>query len=52
VDTHGRSHDAGSWTLAPGAEVSFTGGTALHESDISRLEITLENGSPILQLKL
>jgi hypothetical protein len=52
VDTQGRSHDAGSWTLAPGNEVSFTGGTSLTEAQISRIEITLENGSPILQLTL
>jgi Putative zinc-finger len=52
VDTHGVRHDAGSWTLAPGKEISFTGGTSLREADISRIEITLDNGLPILQLRL
>lgn len=52
VDTHGGSHDVGSWTLVPGNEVTFTGGTSLQEADIARVEIALENGAPILQLTL
>ena len=52
VDSRGGHHDAGSWTLAAGHEVDFTAGTAVQEPDISRVEITLEDGSPILQLTL
>ena len=52
VDTQGGRHDVGSWTLSPGHEVDFTTGTAVQESDIARVEITRENGSPILQLSL
>jgi anti-sigma factor RsiW len=52
VDTAGGRHDAGSWTLGAGHEVDFTAGTALPEANISRVEITLENGSPILRLTL
>ncbi|MDT4920383.1 MAG: hypothetical protein QOI15_1285 [Pseudonocardiales bacterium] len=52
IDRSGEKHDAGSWTLVPGNEIAFTGGTAVQESDIARLQITLPDGSPILQLKL
>lgn len=52
VDTRGGEHEAGSWTLAAGHEVDFTAGTAVPETDISRVEITLDDGSPILQLTL
>lgn len=52
VDTAGGRHDAGSWTLAPGHAIEFTGGTALPEPDIARVEITRETGQPILQLTL
>jgi hypothetical protein len=52
VDTLGGRHPVGSWTLSPGHEVSFTAGTAVQEADIARVEITRENGSPILQLTL
>jgi anti-sigma factor RsiW len=52
VDDRGGQHDAGSWTLAAGHEVDFTSGTAVREADISRVEITLEDGSPILQLSV
>jgi hypothetical protein len=52
IDKSGGRHAAGSWLLSPGHEVDFTAGTAVQEPDISRVEITRENGSPILQLKL
>jgi hypothetical protein len=52
VDTQGGRHAVGSWTLSPGHEVDFTAGTAIQEPDIARVEITRENGSPILQLTL
>lgn len=52
VDKLGGLHAVGSWTLSPGHEVDFTTGTAVQESDIARVEITRENGSPILRLTL
>jgi hypothetical protein len=52
VDDLNRAHPAGSWTLAPGTETTFTSGTSLQMSDISRVVITLEDGTPILQLKV
>jgi hypothetical protein len=52
IDTAGGRHSVGSWTLSPGHEVDFTAGTAVQESDIFRVEITRDDGSPILQLTL
>lgn len=52
IDTQGGRHAVGSWTLSPGDEVDFTAGTAVQEPDIARVQITREDGSPILQLKL
>jgi Putative zinc-finger len=52
VGTDGRAHQAGSWTLAPGGSTDFTGGTALTRSEISRVQVTLADGTPILQLRL
>lgn len=52
VDTRGGHHAVGSWTLSPGHEVDFTAGTAVQQTDIARVEITREDGSPILQLTL
>jgi hypothetical protein len=51
VDKHNAAHQAGSWTLTPGT-VSFTGGTSLPRDQISKIEITLADDAPILQLKL
>jgi len=52
IDTHGGQHAVGSWTLSPGHEVDFTAGTAVPESDIAQVQVTREDGSPILQLTL
>lgn len=52
VDTHGGRHDAGSWTLEPGHVIAFTGGIALPESKIARVEIARDTGEPILQLTI
>lgn len=41
---------AGTWTLAPGGDTNFTGGTAVPRADIERVQITLPDGTPILQL--
>lgn len=50
-DSSGRKHLAGSWTLAPGEETRFTGGTAVQLPDIARVVISLPNGTPILQMQ-
>jgi hypothetical protein len=51
-DAQNHRYDAGSWTLVPDKTIEYITGTSLAENDISRLQITLEDGSPILQLKL
>lgn len=50
VDDLGNSHDAGSWTLVPGHETEFTGGTSVQLPDIASVQITLQDGTPILEL--
>jgi hypothetical protein len=50
-DKSGRKYLAGSWTLAPGEETKFTGGTAVQLPDIARVVISLPNGTPVLQLQ-
>lgn len=52
VDDLGHRHPLGSWTLAPGPKTTFTGGTSVHIPDIAKVQITLDNGTPILQLKV
>jgi predicted anti-sigma-YlaC factor YlaD len=52
IDKQGRQHWAGGWKLAPGDETNFTGGTSVDVADISRVQITLDNGTPILQLRV
>jgi len=52
VDSHGISYDAGSWTLVPGKQIDFTAGTAVDETHIDRVLITLADGAPILQAQL
>lgn len=52
VDTANRTHDAGSWTLVPGATTDFTGGTEVRRDRIAKVQITLPDGTPILQLAL
>jgi len=50
LDKQNVAHPAGSWTLSPGRVTTFTGGTALPRDQISKVEITLPNNQPILQL--
>jgi hypothetical protein len=50
VDKQHARVDAGSWTLAPGGEVSFVGGTSVQRSDIASVEITRADGKAILTL--
>jgi hypothetical protein len=51
VDKQNARVDAGSWTLAPGGEVDFVGGTSVQRRDIARVEITRTDGTPILVLR-
>jgi hypothetical protein len=51
VDKQNVHLDAGSWTLAPGGETDFVGGTSVQRSDIARVEITLADGTPILVMR-
>jgi hypothetical protein len=49
TDRAGHTHPAGSWTLVPGKTTRFTGGVALHRTDISM--VTVNAGTtPILEL--
>jgi anti-sigma factor RsiW len=50
IDRTGAAHDLGSWTLQPGTDTTFTSGTALSRDQISSLQITRTDGTPILQL--
>jgi hypothetical protein len=50
IDKAHVKHDAGSWTLVPDEEVSFTASTEVPRSQISLVQITLPDGSPILAL--
>jgi hypothetical protein len=50
VDRAGVTHDLGSWTLRPGTDTTFTSGTALPRDQISSIEITRPDGTPVLHL--
>ncbi|HZC52748.1 MAG TPA: zf-HC2 domain-containing protein [Mycobacterium sp.] len=50
VDDSGEMYPAGSWTLAVGTKTTFTGGTRVPTADIAKVEITREDGTPILAL--
>jgi hypothetical protein len=54
VDKHAVVHDAGTWQLAAGKAITFTGGTSLHRAEIARVEITpaSRTDQPVLQLRL
>jgi anti-sigma factor RsiW len=49
VDVDRRRYDAGGWTVGEGT-THFIGGTEVRRDRISRVEITLPDGSPILRL--
>jgi Putative zinc-finger len=51
IDDRGHKHQAGSWTLAGDRAITFTGGTSVELQDITRVQIALEDGTPILQLR-
>jgi anti-sigma-K factor RskA len=50
VDATNQQMSAGSWSLAPGGETNFVTGTAVPRDEISKLEITKPDGTPILVL--
>jgi hypothetical protein len=50
-DRSGGKHDLGDWALPPDNDIDYQAGTALSPNDISRLEITLPDGTPLLRLK-
>jgi Putative zinc-finger len=50
VDKQRGKHLAGSWTVVPGKVTRFTGGTALTRDQIAKVEITLPDDQPVLQL--
>lgn len=50
IDRGGATHDLGTWTVQPGTDTTFTSGTALPRGQISSIEITRPDGTPILHL--
>jgi hypothetical protein len=50
IDKAHHASSAGSWTLVPGRDIHFTGGTSVQRQNIARVQITLADGTPILQL--
>jgi hypothetical protein len=50
LDKQNVAHTAGSWKVLPGRVTNFTGGTDLPRDQISKVEITLPNNEPVLQL--
>ncbi|MDT4911383.1 MAG: hypothetical protein QOC66_511 [Pseudonocardiales bacterium] len=50
IDKDHNRYSGGSWTLVPGRTITFTGGTSVRRADIDRVQITLPDGTPILQL--
>jgi hypothetical protein len=51
-DRAGHRHPLGTWRLVPGSEIEYSSGTALRPNQISRVEIALPNGLPVLRLNL
>lgn len=50
LGTDGRRHELGTWQLTPGAQVTFTAGTALTVDQISSVDITDPYGTRLLTL--
>jgi hypothetical protein len=50
VDTSGAHHSAGSWKLVPGRTIAYVGGTDVRRDRIAKVQITLADGTPILEL--
>ena len=52
VAKDGTRHSLGTWTVAPGRHTKFTSGTALPDSALRSIQITSNNGTPLLTLEL
>jgi Putative zinc-finger len=50
IDKNNNFHEGGSWSLVPNRQIAFTGGTDVPLSDVKTVQITLLDGTPILQL--
>lgn len=50
VDKDKRNHDTGSWAVAPGT-TTFVGGTEVSKDRIEQIQITLDDGRPIMILE-
>ncbi len=51
-DRQGKRHMLGDWKLPPDKDIDYQTGTSLTPSQITRLDITLANGMPVLRLNL
>lgn len=51
-DRAGHSQTLGTWRLVPERETQYVSGTALRPDQISRVEIALPDGQPVLRLNL
>lgn len=49
-DRSGKAHRLGDWKLPPARNIDYEAGTALTPGQISKVEITLPDGTPLLQL--
>ncbi|GAA4693014.1 anti-sigma factor family protein [Phytohabitans rumicis] len=51
-DSEGDKEQIGSWAVAPGADVSFTGMTSFAVGEIQRIALTKKDGTPLLEYKV
>jgi hypothetical protein len=51
-DRQGKPHMLGDWNLPPDKDIDYRTGTSLTPAQITRLDITLTDGMPVLRLKL
>jgi hypothetical protein len=49
-DRHGTRHQVGDWRLPPDRDIDYQAGTSLLPQQISKIEITLPDGTPLLRL--
>ncbi|WP_375498918.1 anti-sigma factor family protein [uncultured Jatrophihabitans sp.] len=52
IDRDRNTYNLGTWSAESERAISFTGGTAVRRERIARVQITLPDGTPILQLVL
>lgn len=50
-DRSGRGHRLGDWRLPADRDIDYQAGTSLSPRQIARLDITLPDGTPVLQLR-